>query len=90
MDSLFGAWVCAQAAKCPRLPKTLFYVRTLLFELFCDFPQIVEGAVGNVAGAVKQLMVGAKVLRAKKTFLTTLESFRGNFHANGGDRTTTT
>ncbi|CAB1111910.1 unnamed protein product [Ectocarpus sp. CCAP 1310/34] len=27
--------------------------------------------------AVKQLMVGAKILRAKKTFLTTLESFRG-------------
>ncbi|CAM9383408.1 unnamed protein product, partial [Ectocarpus fasciculatus] len=39
--------------------------------------QIVEGTVGNVTGAVKQLMVGAKILRAKKTFLTTLESFRG-------------
>ncbi|CAM9317439.1 unnamed protein product [Ectocarpus sp. 4 AP-2014] len=39
--------------------------------------QIVEGTVVNVAGAVKQLMVGAKILRAKKTFLTTLESFRG-------------
>ncbi|CBJ27442.1 WD40 domain containing protein [Ectocarpus siliculosus] len=39
--------------------------------------QIVEGTVVNVASAVKQLMVGAKILRAKKTFLTTLESFRG-------------
>ncbi|CAM9941486.1 unnamed protein product [Ectocarpus sp. 12 AP-2014] len=38
--------------------------------------QIVEGTVVNVAGAVKQLMVGAKILRAKKTFLTTLDSFR--------------
>jgi len=41
--------------------------------------QVVEGTVADAGGALKRLMVGAKVLRAKKTFLTTLEAFRGTF-----------
>ncbi len=39
--------------------------------------QVVEGTVADAGGALKRLMVSAKVLRAKKTFLTTLEAFRG-------------
>lgn len=42
--------------------------------------QVVVGAVEDSTSAVKQLMVGAKVLQAKGTFLTTLESFRGDFY----------
>lgn len=41
---------------------------------------VVEGTVEDVTRAVKQLMVGAKVLRAKKAFLTTLDSVRGKLH----------
>lgn len=39
--------------------------------------QVVEGTVADAGGALKRLMVGTKVLRAKKTFLTALEAFRG-------------
>ena len=40
--------------------------------------KVLEGTVEDGLAAVKKLMAGAKVLRAKKTFLTTLESFRGD------------
>lgn len=39
--------------------------------------QVLEATVEDGTAAVKQLMVGAKILRAKKTFLTALDTFRG-------------
>ena len=39
--------------------------------------QVVKGHVADAGSAMRQLKGFAKVLRAKKTFLTTLETFRG-------------
>lgn len=40
--------------------------------------QVLKGAVENSTIALKKLGVGAKTLRAKKVFLTTLEAYKGN------------